>query len=140
MPIDFKPFDAAEFLTTPNRVAFFLEAVFEDGDEAEIKQALGVVARAKGMTKIAEATGLTREALYKALQADGDPKLSTFLAVMRALGMRIVARPAKAKAKASRRKASAADDTTGDTRSADTAAQTPPRRKTAARKPRQKAA
>jgi probable addiction module antidote protein len=96
LPIELEAWDAAEVLTTPVRVAYFLEAVFEDGTDEEIKHALGVVARAKGMTKIAKETGLTREALYKALKADGDPKLSTFLAVMRALGMRIVAKPAKA--------------------------------------------
>jgi probable addiction module antidote protein len=97
------PWDTAEFLLTPEDVAGYLEAVFEDGDPDLIKHALGIVARAKGMTKIAKATGLTREALYKALKADGDPKLSTFLAVMRALDMRIVAKPA-AKAKPARRK------------------------------------
>jgi probable addiction module antidote protein len=104
MPIELKPWDTAEFLKTPIDVAYYLEAVFEDGDDAEIKHALGVVARAKGMTKIAKDTGLTREALYKALKADGDPKLSTFLAVMRALGMRVVAKPAREKTR-SRKKA-----------------------------------
>jgi probable addiction module antidote protein len=97
MPLETTPWDAAEFLNTAEDVAFFLEAVFEDGEANEIKHALGVVARAKGMTLLAKETGLTREALYKALKADGDPKLSTFLAVMRALGMRLVAKPAKTK-------------------------------------------
>ena len=98
MAIELKPWDSAEFLKTPDDVAGYLEAVFEDGDAALIKHALGVAARAKGMTKVSKATGLTREALYKALQADGDPKLSTFIAVMRALGMRLVAKSADAAA------------------------------------------
>jgi probable addiction module antidote protein len=97
MAIETFPYDTAEFLDTPERVAAYLKLVFEEGDPDEIKHALGVVARAKGMTKIANETGLTREALYKALHADGDPKLSTFLAVMRALGMRVVAKPARTK-------------------------------------------
>jgi probable addiction module antidote protein len=96
-PFELSPWDAAEALTTPARIAAFLEAVFEDGDADEIKHALGVAARARGMTKIARETGLTREALYKALQADGDPKFSTLIAVMRALGLRLVAKPAKAR-------------------------------------------
>jgi probable addiction module antidote protein len=95
MVLETTPWDTAEYLKTPADVAGYLEAVFEDGDPELIKHALGVVARAKGMTKVAKATGLTREALYKALKADGDPKLSTFFAVMRALDMRIVAKPAE---------------------------------------------
>jgi probable addiction module antidote protein len=102
MPVKVTDWDTAEILTTPSRVASYLEAVFEDGEANEIKHALGVVARAKGMTKIAKATGLTREALYKALKADGDPKFSTFLAVMRALDMRLVAKPAKSGTKTSK--------------------------------------
>lgn len=98
MPLELKPWDSAEYLKTPQDVAYFLEAFFEDGTPEEIKHALGVVARAKGMTKVAKATGLSREALYKALKADGDPKLSTFLAVMRALEMRLVAKPADERA------------------------------------------
>ena len=56
---------------------------------AYIAAALGVIARAKGMTKVAKDAGVTREALYKALSADGDPKLSTLLGVVKALGVNL---------------------------------------------------
>jgi probable addiction module antidote protein len=97
MTLETSPWDTAEFLDTPERVAAYLKLIFDEGDPEEIKHALGVVARAKGMTAVARETGLSREALYKALQADGDPKLSTFLSVVSALGMRIVAKPARTK-------------------------------------------
>jgi probable addiction module antidote protein len=63
--------------------------VFEDGDPALIAHALGVVARAKGMSKIARAAGLGRESLYKALSPDGNPEFVTVLKVMRALGLKL---------------------------------------------------
>ncbi|MFZ1773866.1 MAG: addiction module antidote protein [Rhizobiaceae bacterium] len=64
------------------------------GEPAVITHALGVVARAKGMSQLARDAGVTREALYKALTAEGDPKLSTFLGVLRALGIRLTAHAA----------------------------------------------
>ena len=63
--------------------------MFEDGDPALIAHALGVVARAKGMSRIAQAAGLGRESLYKALSPDGNPEFATVLKVMRALGLRL---------------------------------------------------
>jgi probable addiction module antidote protein len=94
MALETFPWDTAEFLETPEDIAGYLEAVFEDGDPALITHALGVVARAKGMSKVARHAGVTREALYKALTPDGDPRLSTFLGVIKALGMKISANPA----------------------------------------------
>jgi probable addiction module antidote protein len=94
MPLETTPWDSAEFLTSPERIAAYLEVVFEDGDPAMITKALGDVARAKGMTQIARKAGVTREALYKALTPDGDPRLSTFLGVIKALGMKVSATPA----------------------------------------------
>ena len=73
------PFDAAEVLDTPEAIEAFLEDAFEDGDPASITHALGTVARAKGMTKLAEETGLSRQALYKALSAEGHPEFGTVL-------------------------------------------------------------
>ena len=61
-------------------------AAFESGDLSRIAEALGDVARARGMTKIAKATGLAREQLYKTLSAEGKPELSTVLKVMAAFG------------------------------------------------------
>lgn len=81
--------DPAEYLATPRSIAAYLEAAFEDGDPALIAAALGDVARAQGMTQLANQAGVTREALYKALSPKGDPRLSTFVGVMKALGIRI---------------------------------------------------
>jgi probable addiction module antidote protein len=81
--------DASEYLDSPESIAGYLEAVFEDGDPALIAAALGDVARAMGMTEIAAKAGVTREALYKALSPTGDPRLSTFLGVMKALGIKL---------------------------------------------------
>lgn len=81
--------DAAEYLDSPKAIASYLEAAFEDGEPALIAAALGDVARAQGMTQLARQAGVTREALYKALSPHGDPRLSTLLGVMKALGLRI---------------------------------------------------
>jgi probable addiction module antidote protein len=87
--IETSPWDTAEQLDTPEEIAAYLEAAFEEGDPAFFTHALGIVARAKGMSKIAEEAGVTREALYKALSASGDPRLSTLFGVVKALGLRI---------------------------------------------------
>jgi probable addiction module antidote protein len=86
--------DASEYLDSPAAIAEYLEAVFEDGDPALIAAALGDVARALGMTQLANQSGVTREALYKALSPTGDPRLSTFLGVMKALGIKLTPRAA----------------------------------------------
>ena len=89
MAVETKLWDPAERLTTPDAIAAYLEAVFEDGDPSLIAAALGDIARAKGMTEIAKAAGVTRDTLYKSLTKDGDPRLSTFLGVTKALGLKI---------------------------------------------------
>jgi probable addiction module antidote protein len=83
------PWDSAAYLKTGGDVAYYLEAVFEDGDPALVAAALGDVARSKGMAKIARAAGLGRESLYKALSPDGNPELATVLKVLRALGLKL---------------------------------------------------
>lgn len=83
------PWDSAEYLKTDKDIAEYLEAVFEDGDPALITHALGVIARAKGMTQIAQAAGLGRESLYKALSPDGHPEFTTVLKVVHALGLKL---------------------------------------------------
>jgi probable addiction module antidote protein len=95
MAIETVPFDASEFLESVESQAELLADAFESGDAGYITHALGVVARARGMTGIAKEAGVTREALYKALSGDGDPKLTTLLGVLRALGMKITTKPAK---------------------------------------------
>jgi len=84
-----RPYDSAEYLKTEEDVANYLEAIFEDGDPALIVHGLGVVARAKGMAKIAKKAGLGRESLYKALSKGGNPKLETVVKVVHALGLKL---------------------------------------------------
>jgi probable addiction module antidote protein len=89
MPIKTTPFDPAEYLNTPEEIAAYLEDAFASGDRAEIADALGVVARSHGMSQLAQEAGLTRQTLYQALSAEGDPRLSTFLGVVNALGLKL---------------------------------------------------
>ena len=84
-----QPWDAVDYLETEEDIVAYLEAAFEDGDPRLVAAALGDVARAKGMTKVAREAGLGRESLYKALSADGNPEFATVLKVMRALGLRL---------------------------------------------------
>ena len=86
--------DPSEYLDSPEEIAAYLEAAFEDGDPALIATALGDIARAIGMTDLAARAGVTREALYKALSPTGDPRLSTLLGVIKALGLRLTPRAA----------------------------------------------
>jgi probable addiction module antidote protein len=79
-------YDPANALRSDEAIEVFLADAFETGDARYIAKALGVVARAKGMTKIARATGLAREQLYRSLSEDGNPTLETTLAVMKAIG------------------------------------------------------
>ena len=78
--------DLADLLKTDEAMEVFLADAFETGDARHIASALGVVARAKGMTAIARKTGLAREQLYKTLSEAGNPTLETTLAVMKAIG------------------------------------------------------
>jgi probable addiction module antidote protein len=89
MTLDMKPFDPAEVLTTEGRISAYLEEAFADGDPAIIALALGDVARARNIGALAKQTGLTRMALYKALSAEGNPRLSTLMAVVKALGYQL---------------------------------------------------
>lgn len=83
------PWDAADYLKSDKDIAAYLEAVLDDGDPALVTAALGDIARAKGMTRLARDTGLGRESLYKALSPDGNPEFSTVLKVIRALGLKL---------------------------------------------------
>jgi probable addiction module antidote protein len=94
MAIKTQPFDAATYLDSDEATAEYLTAALETGDASFIADALGVVARAKGMTQIAKDAGLGRESLYKALREGANPELSTVLRVVEALGLRLSATPA----------------------------------------------
>jgi probable addiction module antidote protein len=88
-----RAFDLAEHLRTPEDIATYLTLVIEDDEPGELAHALGVVARARGMADVAQQTGLTREALYKALRADAQPRFDTVSRVCKALGVRLVVKP-----------------------------------------------
>jgi probable addiction module antidote protein len=84
-------YDVAEHLRTPEEMAAYLEACFEEahGDAAFIAKALGDIARAKGMSQVARDAGLSRESLYKALSGERSPGFDTILKVMQALGLKL---------------------------------------------------
>ncbi|EOY5418462.1 addiction module antidote protein [Cronobacter turicensis] len=77
----------AAALVDDEEIAFFMADALETGDARHIAKALGVVARAKGMSHIAAQTGLSREQLYRSFSEKGNPTLKTTLAVMKALGL-----------------------------------------------------
>ncbi|HXT09383.1 MAG TPA: addiction module antidote protein, partial [Roseiarcus sp.] len=79
------PFDPAEYLDAEEDQIDLLRDAFASGDAAYIANAIGVVARARNVSKLARETGLTRAGLYKALSSEGDPKLSTIVGVLDAL-------------------------------------------------------
>lgn len=80
--------EAADLLETEDNIAAYLDAVLDEGDPRLLVAALGYIARAKGMTRVAREAGLGRESLYKALAEDGNPAFATVHNVARALGLR----------------------------------------------------
>ena len=84
-------YDVAEHLRTPEEMAAYLEACFEEagGDASFIAKALGDIARAKGMTQVARDAGLSRESIYKALSGERSPGFDTILKVVEALGLKL---------------------------------------------------
>ncbi len=95
--IKLSKWDSAEYLRTDEDMVLYLEACLEEaGDDAAfIAKALGTIARAKGMTQLANQTGLGRESLYKALSGEGNPSFATILKVMNALGIKLHAEKAQ---------------------------------------------
>lgn len=87
MTLETRPFDPAAYIDTPEAAEEYLIAAFETGDPSFIAASVGVVARARGMSGLAEETGLTRAALYKALSPEGNPEFGTVLKVLKALGL-----------------------------------------------------
>ena len=90
---DLPEFDMARQLKSEEDIAEYVSRIIEDGDAAELAHALGIAAKSRGMSEIAQATGLTREALYKALKPNAKPRFDTINRVCAALGVRLVARP-----------------------------------------------
>ena len=111
-----KPFNSADYLTSPARILGYLNEIVTTGnprdpsEAAIIQHALGVVAKAHGMTKVAKATGLSRENLYRSLSSEYDAYFGTVLRVIDALGLELAFKPKKAgkagaKAQAKKRQA-----------------------------------
>lgn len=90
---DLTDFDATEYLDSEQAIAEYLTVVLEENDATLLAAALGDIARARGMTDIAKASGLSREALYKALRPDAQPRFDTISRVCTALGVKLVAQP-----------------------------------------------
>jgi probable addiction module antidote protein len=86
-------FDAADYLKTPVAIATYLTDAFETNDAAYICTALDTVARAKGITEVSMATGLSRESLYKTFKETAKPEFETVRKVMNSLGVKLVAEP-----------------------------------------------
>ena len=89
MTIELSRFDAAEFLTEPEDQAELLADAVASGDAHIVAKAIGIVARARGMSDLASATGIKRQALYRTFSEDGNPTLETMLKVLPALGLRM---------------------------------------------------
>ena len=87
-------FDAADYLDTEERQVAYITAALETGDADFVRDALGLVARARGMGEIAKSAGLNRESLYRALGESGNPEFGTVMRIVRALGLTLSARPA----------------------------------------------
>ncbi len=90
---DLPNFDPAEYLKDDADIAAYLSVVIEEGDAGELAHALGVAVRASGLAQIAEGTDVGREALYKALRADAQPRFDTISRVCKALGVKLVVQP-----------------------------------------------
>jgi probable addiction module antidote protein len=86
-----KPYDTADYLDSPEMIATYLTGAFESEDPALIAKAIGAVARAKGMTDVADKTGLSCENLDRALGGDSKPEFATVLKVLHAMGISLVA-------------------------------------------------
>lgn len=86
-------FDLADYLETDEDIANYLTLILQEGDVQELNYALGVIARARGMTEIAKSSGLSREALYKALRVGSKPQFETIFKVLNALNINLQAIP-----------------------------------------------
>lgn len=91
--MDISKFDIADYLDSNEMIAEYLNVVLEEGDDSEIVVAIGNIAKAIGMTKIAEETGMSRPSLYKALSEGAKPQFSTIMKVLKAVGGQIRVNP-----------------------------------------------
>jgi len=89
----FQAFDSSKYLDNEEAIAEYLTDIMADNNPALLAHALGKIARARGMTEIAKASGIAREALYKALRPDAQPRFDTIARVCTALGVKLVVEP-----------------------------------------------
>ena len=98
-------FDVASFLDSEKKQAAYITAALETGDADFVRDALGIVAKARGMSQVAKIADLNRESLYKALSETGNPEFGTVMRVMRALGLTLAVRQAQPKRSSKKRRA-----------------------------------
>ena len=92
-PVKTTVWDPAEYLETNEQIAIYLEDIFKSGDPDLIVAAIGDVARARGMSKVADDTNRGRESLYKSLSPGGNPSFETILKVLGSLGFNLKPAP-----------------------------------------------
>ena len=93
MPIKTSPFDISEYLDTPEMITEYIKAAIEDGEPDLLRLALGDVAKAQGMTAMAEKAHINRQNLYKAFSENSNPKWDTINKVVHALGLKLTVEP-----------------------------------------------
>ena len=93
MTVKTRPFDPAAYLDSEETIMAYMTEALDSNDPGFIADALGVVARARGMTQVARKAGLSRESLYRTLSPDGNPELDTLLRVLAVLGLRLSIQP-----------------------------------------------
>ncbi|MFC4292679.1 addiction module antidote protein [Sphingorhabdus arenilitoris] len=91
--VETKRFDPADYVRSDEEAALYISDALAGGDPSEVAAAIGTVARARGASGLARATGISRAALYKGLSAEGNPTLATVLAVLKELGMTLKVEP-----------------------------------------------
>lgn len=106
MTLQITRFDASEYLDNPKVIAAYISEALETNDPAFIAAAIGDVARAYGMSAIADAAGVSRGSLYRGLSREGNPELATVVSVLRAFGLSLAAKPVKRAAKKEQHKPS----------------------------------
>lgn len=92
--VKLRKYDSAEYLKSDEAVLAYLQEALDSDDPKMVSHALGVVARAQGMTKIARDAGVSRESLYRTLSDEGNPEFATVMKIVRALGMKLAVAPA----------------------------------------------
>lgn len=98
MPLETCPYDTAEHLRTEEEIALYIEAVLEDGDPALVRDTIGIVARARAITQVADELGLAREAVFRMVAGGDDAGADSALRVLKALGQQRMRAPAVAPA------------------------------------------